>query len=286
MSERVETFLKAVGIFEKLAKANLANAAWGQGENLKFLGLLDKEVSQMKEKLMSCDSNADAFKKEDKSMEKAAKDPKLRERLDMQIASFSQSSAAFEKLATAAILLLANKIEEQKKLRKNDVLKPLATEIGRGLKVLRTSLDAIAKGNDQWEANSQAVIDRLGKDLDQMAIIARNFRSSLKAEVAKALATAQRLKADPTAKEYNEEMQKGAARNVTQILSNIDKLTDKGHVLPGVIPANYKQLEAALTPFGNGKLLMVPLDTPKDKILAHISEFNKAIKAVKTAFGV
>jgi len=41
-----------------------------------------------------------------------------------------------------------------------------------------------------------------------------------------------------------------------------------------------------LTPFANGKLLIVPLDTPKDKILAHISEFNKAIKAVKTAFGV
>lgn len=176
--------------------------------------------------------------------------------------------------------------KNKKKLRKNDVLKPLATEIGRGLKVLRTSLDAIAKGNDQWEANSQAVIDRLGKNLDQMAIIARNFRSSLKAEVAKALATAQRLKADPTPTNYNEEMQKGAARNVTQILANIDKLTAKGHVLPGVIPANYKQLEATLTPFGNGKLLIVPLDTKPAEVLVHISAFNKAIKAVKAGFGV
>jgi hypothetical protein len=282
MGDRVAAPDKAVKAFEVMARQHLEKGGWSDV----FLKETAAAVSPMKEKLSICDSNADGFGKEDKSIEKAQKDPQLRHRLELQLAYFGQASAAFEKLAAVAMYLLTRKIAHLKTLRGTPALpEPLAGNVLRGLKILKTALDAIAKGNDQWEANSQAIIDRLGKDFDRMAVMARNLLSSLKAEVAKSLAAAQRMKADPTGTNYNIEMDK-AGRNVTQILSNIPRLAGNGNALPPSIPANHAQLAQALVPFGNGNLASVPKDASPATVLANITAFNKAIKAVKAGFGV
>lgn len=281
MGERTDALEKAVSAFETLAKQHLERAGWSKSWNQKFLEDTAKEVSKMKEKLKGCDVNAEAFAKENKSKY----DAEVEKRLAAQLQYFAQSAAAFEALVSTFIPLLNKKIEEQKKLRDKPMPDLLAASVVRGLKILKTSLDAIAKANDQWHANSKSVAESLGKQLDQMASIAKNFLSSLKAEVAKALAAAQRVKADPTPDTYNAEMYK-AGRNVTQIIGNIPKLTAKGYALPPSIPANYAQLGQPLVPFGNGNLASVPKTATAATILANIKTFNQAIKAVKAGFGV
>lgn len=285
MATRVEMLNAAVATFEGLAKKALL--AGGGRQDKKFLQDLATAAGQMKEKLVSCDRNAQAFETEDKGSAKALADTKLPGRVATQLQQFKASADAFKQLVTASITNLNNKIAEQKGMRGQipPAFAKALEEVIRGLKVLKTGLDAIAKGNEQWHANSKTVADDIGQRADTMGNIAKNFLTSLRAEVAKGLAAAQRVKASPTAETYNDEMYK-AGRNITQILNNIPKLTTAGKVLPPGIPANHAALAAALTPFGNGNLATVPAGATEATVLANIKQYNQAVKAVVAGFGL
>ena len=276
MGKRVDSLEKAYSILDEKAKKAMAKNA--------FVGQVLKQYAEakvaMKPQLASCDANAEAF-------EKTKKLPSEQAKLEAQTKYFDQSAATFAKECAAAITKLTKWIDTQK--QKKALGDADAAELLQGLKVLKTTLDAIDKSNESWRAGAQSAVDNLGKQMDIQAEMAKNFLTGLKGAVARGLAAAQRIKADPTPKTYNTEMDK-AGRDITQQLGNINKLTASGHQLPPSIPANHAALCAALVPFGNGNMRTVtPTANPQadtQAVLAAITQFNKTVKTVVAGFGL
>jgi hypothetical protein len=270
MVDRVNTLDKAFNTFDTKAKAVLSGNAFQK----KFLDEVDAARSEMRKHLAVCDANDKGFSRTDQSSANARSD------MALQLQHYRTAADKYATECAATIAKLEKSIEQQKKIKALGDAN--AAEVLKGLKVLKTTLAAIEKENTQWHANSQSVVANLGKAIDKQAEIAKNFLTSLKAEVAKGLAAAQRVKADPTVNTYNAEMYR--ARNVGQLISNIPKLTAGGYALPTSIPANHATHATTLKPFTNGALMSMPAAATPAQVLAAIKQYNQALKAVVADF--
>lgn len=153
----------------------------------------------------------------------------------------------------------------------------------RGLKVLKTQADAISKSSDSWLSMARSRVADRGKEVSAHETMAKQFAMILRAAVARGLAAAQKVKADPTAKTWNSEFPK-AARDITQQIGNVKKLTEKGFMIPG--PQDPSALFTALKPFADGEYLNIDKALPSDQVLQLASRFNKAVKAVADAYNI
>jgi hypothetical protein len=106
-----------------------------------------------------------------------------------------------------------------------------------------------------------------------------------KAALAKAVATAQAIKADPTAQTYNTEMWSGG-RDMTQQMVNLIKL-----VQDPKCPKEVVKLMDGLPPhrnhlaeFGDGAKRKIDVNTPKNQVEALNKEFSQLVKAMVPYF--
>jgi hypothetical protein len=152
----------------------------------------------------------------------------------------------------------------------------------RGLKVLKTSLDSLDKSSDAWIVQQKLLVEGRTKQLNTFETMAASFTVTLRAALARALAAAQRLKAKPTKETYNNEFPK-AARDITQQIGNVKKLAEKGFAPPG--PKDPSALFNSLKPFADGDLSNID-EMPPDQVMAIVTRFNKAVKAVADAYNI
>ena len=166
-------------------------------------------------------------------------------------------------------------------------LKIISENWVRGLKVLKTSVDAVAKTAEARAEVQDSQLMGMKTQLNTYENMAREYLAVLKAAVARGLAAAQRIKANPTAAAYNKEFPK-AARDITQQLGNVKKLEDNHVAPPGLNGAAARQLFDRLFPWAtdSGKMKSVQLTVSPGQILRQVSDFNQAVKAVKEAYRI
>jgi hypothetical protein len=148
-----------------------------------------------------------------------------------------------------------------------------------GIKVLKTALDAVAKDCDAWLVKTKSMVAGYRGILTGAQQIQRNFGTNLKACVARALAAAQKMKANPNQATYDHEMDHGArdlhaalvpARNTWQAWN---------------IPNPAPHLQALMPYASGGGRRTIPNNTPPATIVLWISGFNQAAKAIKQTYG-
>ncbi len=148
-----------------------------------------------------------------------------------------------------------------------------------GLKVLKTSLDAVTKDSEAWMVRNQAKLVAYRGNLTRREELETSFKTNLKAAVARALAAAQKIKAKPDVDTYNQEMSR-PARDLNEAISpDHNKWREWG------LPDPNPHLQA-LRPFGSGNKSHVDTGTREALIRDWTSEFNKAAKAIQKAYGV
>jgi len=191
-------------------------------------------------------------------------------------------------------------------LKKTD--KDIHPEANRELKVLRKQLDLITSKVDSRIASSSkdyakaqakagAAIEKetaklRAKGVDDMQIrVETNYLKQqrmlvewpkmTKAALARAVATVQKIKADPTPTVYNKEMLAGG-RDLTQQMVNLIKL-----VTDPKCPAALSQLmnglagyRAPLTEFGDGDKRQISTTATKSEVTSQIKDFADITKAM------
>ena len=153
----------------------------------------------------------------------------------------------------------------------------------RGLKVMKTALDAIDQTNAAWIVTAKDVIKGRTERLNAHETMSNAYIATLKAAVARGLAAAQRMKSKPTPQSYNAEFPK-AARDIYMQINNVPVLIQKGVPPPG--PQNVTGLAAGLKPFAVEPLNTVALNSPPVAVLQLVSQFNQAVKAVAAAYTI
>lgn len=152
------------------------------------------------------------------------------------------------------------------------------------LKLLRKSLDAILKSIKATQGYGYAAV----REIAGAEMMAANFRKSLKAGVARALVSVQKIKNDPTPETYNAQFDK-AARDITQNVGNLNRLRDRfpDYELPGINGDDYFE---ALKPWADGRggrdLRSVADDATRREVMDNAREFLFYVKQIKTAFRV
>lgn len=205
------------------------------------------------------------------------------EKLTKIVENFSKNSATLEKCIETMTTSLRVAIEHYKDERAPGTAK-MKENLVRGLKVLKTSLDAIDKTNAAWVQKSQDVIKARTQRLNTYETMSNAYMGVLKASVARGLAAAQRIKANPTPQVYNAEFPK-AARDIWMQVNNVKILIAKGVPPPG--PKDITVLAAGLDPFAQqGPMSSLDLNATPARVLELTSQFNKAVKAVVTAYGI
>jgi hypothetical protein len=152
----------------------------------------------------------------------------------------------------------------------------------RGSKVLKTSLDAIAKSGETRLATMKHQLEARHKQISLTEGMHKTFVTVLQSAVARGLAAAQKIKANPTVEVFNGSFPT-AARDITQQIANVGKLAKQGLEVPA--PSNWQVLAEALKPFGND-FHPAPEGASAEEILQRTSEFNKSVKAVAAGWGL
>ena len=146
-----------------------------------------------------------------------------------------------------------------------------------GLKVLKTSLNALAKETDAWLMKNRLKLEGYGGKLTKREEMQQSFKKDIHAAVARALAVAQKMKASPDIATYNQEMQR-AARDLLEVLSVATRGFQEMDVAD---PAPHVQ---AVRPFGAGNKSHVDSGATEAGIRKSISEFNEAAKAIQNDY--
>lgn len=204
------------------------------------------------------------------------------EALTKIVDEFSNNSATLEKDIESMTTSLRVAIEHYKDERAPGTPK-MKESLVRGLKVLKTSLHAIDKTNSAWVENARDVLKGYTQKLNTFETMSKEYLGILKAAVARGLAAAQRIKANPKPLVYNAEFPK-AARDILMQVNNVKILIAKGVPPPG--PKDVTALASGLQPFAVTPLNTVDLNETPARILELTSQFNKAVKAVATAYGI
>jgi hypothetical protein len=153
----------------------------------------------------------------------------------------------------------------------------------RGLKVMKTALDAIDQTNAAWIVKAKDMVKGRTQRLNTYETMSASYIATLKAVVARGLAAAQRMKSNPTPQIYNAEFPK-AARDIYMQINNVPVLIKKGVAPPG--PQNVTPLTAGLEPFAVSPLNTVDLNASPAAVLKLVSQFNQAVKAVAAAYTI
>lgn len=188
-------------------------------------------------------------------------------------------------------------------------LKILAPIAYRSTKLLKTEVEAIAaRAVSNWEQYDKQEkaneIIRKGKEKTEKIAddAARNharevsnakaalltFAPKLKSAVAKGAAAVQKIKADPTPKTYNEQMN-SAGRDLSQNIVNIDKWRKHPDIFN-----KFKEVQAMQDPgniagriaaFGNGPRRTVDAHAMQQHILAELKDYSAILKDVVRVYG-
>jgi len=142
----------------------------------------------------------------------------------------------------------------------------------RGIKVLQTQLKSLdASIKTALKMHKSSLDGRRG-----MEIMADNLMDMVESSCNAALAWVARVEAQPTPENFNKSIQK-YARDITQNIGNIDKLTAKGFKFEKAQPTNlFKILKA----WGNDGRKVLPKATPKE-VLREVNAFEQAVNGVK-----
>ena len=123
------------------------------------------------------------------------------------LSNFEKAAVEFRK---ASSLLNASIQEEINRFKAQDTPQnPKAKDNTiRALKVLKTELDSLDKSNESWLATKRTGLAMRTKQMTSFEMIAKDWGVVLKAALARGLAAAQRIKADPKPATYNKEFPK------------------------------------------------------------------------------
>jgi hypothetical protein len=193
---------------------------------------------------------------------------------------FLEAAVEFRKFSTELTSKIQSKIDG---IKEANAQNPKAKENTiRALKVFKTELGSLDKSNESWLATKRTELEAKTKQMSTFEMMGKDWWVVLEAALARALAAAQRVKADPKPATYNKEFPK-AARDITQQIGNVKRLAEKGIKVPG--PADPRAFFDQLKPFADGKLTSLDEEqTTNEQVLAAISAFNKAVKAVADAY--
>jgi hypothetical protein len=142
----------------------------------------------------------------------------------------------------------------------------------RGVKVLQTQL--IALDTSLKTAIKMARSSNAGRK--GMEIMADNLMDLVESSCNAAIAWVARVEANPTPAAFNESIQK-YARDITQNIGNINKLTAKGFVFQKAQPDN---LFTILKAWGNDGRRVPDRATPAE-VLREVNAFEQAVEGVK-----
>jgi hypothetical protein len=186
-------------------------------------------------------------------------------------------------------------------------LKELSAVVFRSTKLLKTELEAIAaRAVSDWEqydkqdkanrilAKGKEKTDKIADDLERknakevanakQALL--TFAPKLKAAVAKGAASVQKIKADPTPKTYNDEMNY-AGRDLSQNIVNIEKW--RSHPVVKEFPEVKKMpdpgtISARIAAFGTGSRRTVAANATPQVILAELKDYSAVLKDVARVY--
>jgi hypothetical protein len=148
-------------------------------------------------------------------------------------------------------------------------------------KVLKTALDAVTKDCDAWIVKTRNQVAGYRGQLTVAQQLHTNFTTNLRASVARGLAAAQKMKANPNEATYDHEMDKGA-RDLQAVLV-LARQNNNWQAWNVANPTNHLQ---ALLPFAGGAMRTIPAHTPEATIRQQISQFNTLVKNIKQAYNV
>jgi hypothetical protein len=142
----------------------------------------------------------------------------------------------------------------------------------RGIKVLQTQLKALDSSvNTALKTHKSALDGRRG-----MEVMADNLMHLIDSSCNAALAWVARVEAQPTPENFNKSIQK-YARDITQNIGNINKLTAKGFKFEKKQPDNLFKVLAA---WGNDGR-QVPEKATTKEVLREANAFEQAVEGVK-----
>jgi hypothetical protein len=142
----------------------------------------------------------------------------------------------------------------------------------KAVTVLKTQLKALdTQMKSQVATNSSALAGRQG-----MQIMADNLMQLVESACDSAEAFIARVKAQPTPATFNTDVEK-TARDITQNIGNIDKLTAKGFVFAKAQPTN---LFTILKAWGNDGRRVPDTATPA-QVLRELTSFEQAVDGVR-----
>jgi len=142
----------------------------------------------------------------------------------------------------------------------------------KGVKVLQTQL--IALDTSLKTAIKMARSGHAGRK--GMEVMADNLMDLVESSCNAAMAWVARVEANPTPEAFNGSIQK-YARDITQNIGNINKLTQKGFVFQKAQPDN---LFTILKAWGNDGR-RVPDKAPREHVLREVNAFEQAVEGVK-----
>jgi hypothetical protein len=204
------------------------------------------------------------------------------EKMEMILQNFTKNSTDLSQHIGTMTTSLRVAIEHYKDDRAPGTTK-MKEALVRGLKVMKTALDAIDQTNAAWIVKAKEMLKGRTQRLNAFESMSNAYIATLKAAVARGLAAAQRMKSNPTPQIYNAEFPK-AARDIYMQINNVKVLIQKGVPPPG--PQNVTPLAAGLQPFAEKPLNTVDLNAPPAAVLHLVSQFNQAVKAVATAYAI
>ena len=177
----------------------------------------------------------------------------------------------------------------------------------RHLKILKTTIEAIyakaeqaldgANNRDELRKINEkkiAAMDKAESEEQRKAIqeearfknFLLMFSKAFKSSMMKGGAAIQRMKAAPTREVYNAEMST-AGRDIAQNMNNVAIMKKnpkfKSHRLLSKLP-DPGPLADELTPYADGKLLMLPTGTSDEDVKKHLANFVRVYKAIAAQY--
>jgi hypothetical protein len=272
--DRSAVFHSAIQLFASIGKQHGADIGIHD-----LADLANKQFKDVAEDLKHLDGYDKLFVSEE---EQATRFRGLEDTLTMRriLGQYGTVNTQLKQHVKAAIEHLEgfiNKVKQDRtlppKTNRNAAIEKFIT----GLKVLKTSLDAIAKDTDAWLLKNRGKLEGYEGKLSEREQRQQSFKKDIKAAAARALAVAQKMKATPDIATYNQDMQR-SARDLLEVLG----VASRSFQEMGV--ADPAPLVQVVRPFGAGNKSHVDSGITEAGIRQLIGEFNQAAKAIQQAY--
>lgn len=155
----------------------------------------------------------------------------------------------------------------------------------RGLKVLATGIDSMQSSSDFVHKTLIDGIAAIGKEREPGAAVKSTHQKALpqlKKGILKAVACAQRVKANPTPEGWATAINQGMGRDCLMAMRTLRDAKKAGS-FEEVPPPN--KLMALFAPYDTeGRLKRLAEDADRDAVLAELKSFTKRVKSLKSTY--